>query len=434
MSVTTISAKVVADSVSPHGHRITSMLLTFPRIILAEFNTHRVFSRNTASSRAIPFKKMLQSIKEDPFIPIEWQVDHSGMQGKEYLSKEEYFQLDSFVKVLGTTLISILDKSSKEYLKLKEDIYEKVALIESILAPYVNEVKTLDGWWLFARDKAIEAACILHVLGVTKQLCNRLLEPFMWTTVLCTATEFENFFELRCPKYLGGIKQGQTYRSRKDCLKDFDYENLSELGWLKMNIGQAEIHMMALAESMWDARNESEPKELAEGQWHIVFEDKFDNDKLEALQRELSALPDGPYLIDTAGAKMVMNKSAAIQFDNAVKKHVGIDPFQELKVKIATAWGARTSYTVVGSNMKEDYEKDLKLHDSLIASKHSSPLEHCARVMTLDELKGTTARVKFRMGQKHVGYPELYHSGGVSGMCRNFRGFIQYRHIIENGG
>ena len=44
-----------------------------PRIILAEFNTHRLFSRNSASSRAIPFKKMVQSVLENPFIPIAWQ-------------------------------------------------------------------------------------------------------------------------------------------------------------------------------------------------------------------------------------------------------------------------------------------------------------------------------------------------------------------------
>ena len=80
-----ISAQIVADSKNEFGDRITTMLVTFPRYILAELNTHRMFSKNSASSRAIPFVKMLKSVKENPFIPIAWQKDHPGMQGTEYL-------------------------------------------------------------------------------------------------------------------------------------------------------------------------------------------------------------------------------------------------------------------------------------------------------------------------------------------------------------
>ena len=82
-----IQARILADSISERGDRITTYLLTFPRIILAEFNTHRAFSRNSASSRAIPFKKMVESVQTNPFIPIAWQKDHKGMQGTEYLSE-----------------------------------------------------------------------------------------------------------------------------------------------------------------------------------------------------------------------------------------------------------------------------------------------------------------------------------------------------------
>ena len=87
------SAQVIADSLNsmvrlPDGRRprITTMKITFPRYILAEFNTHRAFSRNSASSRAIPFKKMLKMVEENPFIPMAFQKDHSGMQGTEYLT------------------------------------------------------------------------------------------------------------------------------------------------------------------------------------------------------------------------------------------------------------------------------------------------------------------------------------------------------------
>jgi thymidylate synthase ThyX len=79
-------SEILADSLSPQGDRLTTFKVTFPRIVLAEFNTHRMFSRNSASSRAIPFKKMVKMVEENPFIPIAWQKDHKGMQGTEYFT------------------------------------------------------------------------------------------------------------------------------------------------------------------------------------------------------------------------------------------------------------------------------------------------------------------------------------------------------------
>lgn len=148
-----IKAEIVADSLSPQGDRLTSLLVTFPRIILAEINTHRMLSKNTSSSRAIPFKKMVGAIQENPFIPIAWQKEHKGMQGSEY----------------------IIDNSDL----------------------------ALESNWLVARDKAIYMAEQLNKSGLTKQLCNRLLEPFMWTTMLITGSKegWDNFFELRNPVY-----------------------------------------------------------------------------------------------------------------------------------------------------------------------------------------------------------------------------------------
>ena len=68
-----IQAVIVADSVDTRGNRITSFLLTYPRFIHSELMTHRMFSRNSASSRAIPFGRMVKMVEEDPFIPIAWQ-------------------------------------------------------------------------------------------------------------------------------------------------------------------------------------------------------------------------------------------------------------------------------------------------------------------------------------------------------------------------
>ena len=79
-------AKILADSISLAGHRLTTFEVCFPRIVLAEFNTHRVFSRNSASSRAIPVKKMLEKVQKDPFVPSYWGKNQKGMQAAEQIS------------------------------------------------------------------------------------------------------------------------------------------------------------------------------------------------------------------------------------------------------------------------------------------------------------------------------------------------------------
>lgn len=345
--MTQISAKVIADNKNEFDNRITTMVVTFPRFILAELNTHRVFSRNSASSRAIPFEKMVKSVQENPFIPIAWMKDHKGMQGTEYLFEHD----------------------------------ESVA---------INN-------WLRARDLAVIQAQVLNGGGfVTKQLCNRLLEPFMWHTVIITSTEWENFFALRCPQYdLFSENMPMSFRSKKDLLKyvkeveadEFknQYDSMTDLDWLKLNKGQAEIHMMALAEAMWDAMNESTPKELKAYEWHIPFGDQMDNDKMNLLMLN-HPLEEGEQITR-----------------------------DELKVKIATARCARVSYTVVGEDKIPSIEKDIELHDKFLQQKpfHASPFEHCARAMDDIEagLSGAT--------------------NTNDGWSRNFKGFVQYRAIVE---
>jgi len=83
------AARILADSVSPDGVRLTTMEVVIPRIVLAEFNTHRMFSRNSASSRAIPVEKMLKRVIEDPYIPSEWGQNQKGMQAGEPVSLQD---------------------------------------------------------------------------------------------------------------------------------------------------------------------------------------------------------------------------------------------------------------------------------------------------------------------------------------------------------
>lgn len=192
-----IKAEIIADSKNEFGNRITTFVLTFPRIILAELNTHRALSRNSASSRAIPFDKMLKMVEENPFIPIKWMKDHKGMQGVEYFEN-------------------------------------------------IDDLWELKARWLQARDRAVDQARILSTLGLTKQIVNRLLEPFMWHTAIVTATEWENFFALRAHE-------------------------------------AAEIHLQDLAHKMLGAYNFSNPKQLKTLEWHIPFGDQFDIERLKKL-------------------------------------------------------------------------------------------------------------------------------------------------------
>lgn len=192
------SARVVADSVSPVGIRLVTIEAKMHRYVLSEFNTHRVFSRNSASSRAIPTTKQLEAVRNDPAMPIEFGSNKAGMQAGPPLEGEE------------------LDRAHK--------------------------------MWLEARDNAVESAEALMAAGVHKQVTNRLLEPFMWHTVIVTSTEWDNFYEQRCSP-----------------------------------LAQPEIR--AVAEAMRDAMNASTPRPLDYDRWHLPYVDDVDADEIDPADR-----------------------------------------------------------------------------------------------------------------------------------------------------
>jgi thymidylate synthase ThyX len=145
------ACSILADSGSSAGHRLTTFQITFPRFVLAEFNTHRMLSRNSASSRAIPVEKRIAMIESDPFVPEAFAANKHGMQAGEALDEAEQ---------------------------------EKCREI-----------------WLNAADNAAFHASCLAEMGVHKQWANRLLEPFAWHTVIVTATEWANFWALRISEH-----------------------------------------------------------------------------------------------------------------------------------------------------------------------------------------------------------------------------------------
>lgn len=141
----TITAKIIADSIARDCPRVTTMQLRFPRFILPEFNTHRAFSRNASSSRAIPIERMIDDIVNDTAMPVMWGSNKPGMQSGHEVDKPWY----------------------------------------------CAEI------WRDARDAAIIEARRLAKAGVHKQHVNRLIEPYMHVNVLVTSTEWDNFFTLR---------------------------------------------------------------------------------------------------------------------------------------------------------------------------------------------------------------------------------------------
>jgi thymidylate synthase ThyX len=179
----TITAKVIADSIADGCPRLTTLQLRYPRFIHAEFLTHRAFSRNSSSSRAIPVERMIQDVIDDPAMPIHWGSNKPGMQAGEELESGE---------------------------------------IE----------------WNLAAASAEHHARRLARMGYHKQIVNRILEPFAHINVLVTATDWDNFFALR------------------------DHPD-------------AQPEIAELARVMRVAMGESEPKHLAENEWHLPYIDRM---------------------------------------------------------------------------------------------------------------------------------------------------------------
>lgn len=143
-----IDAKVIADSINPDtGKRITTLAIKIPRIILSEHNTHRSLSRNFSSSRAIPAKKLRKEAWEHPFVPIYWGANKSGMSADQQLTG---FNLS-------------MAKFS----------------------------------WKLAGKFAVMFHKMMEIVGVHKQTCNRIIEPWMSVVGTITSTEWDNFLRLR---------------------------------------------------------------------------------------------------------------------------------------------------------------------------------------------------------------------------------------------
>ena len=314
------------------------------------------------NSRAIPFEKMVEVVEKEPFIPIAWQLQHKGMQGTEYLTNPKH-----------------IEEKNKN--------------------------------WLEARDKAVDCAKVLkqditietntegldyyHIpnTSLSKNYSNRLLEPFMWTTQLITGTResFEHLFEQRCPIYeLEVCPDSVVYAtSKKEFIKKFDcFKDKDDLWWLQNNKGQAEIHFMDLAEKMYDALNESKPRVLKEGDWHIPFD-------WEILKSGKCGNPTSDEIISI----------------------------------ISCAMTARISYTTIEGDKIPDYETALRIYNKCKEQGHFSVFSHIAKCMTDEEYDNW---IKGRIYQDSSDYRTVIPEE-AKGYNKNLRGFVSLRQHVENG-
>lgn len=368
-----IKAEIVAHSKRANtGEEIITYKLTFPRIILSEVNTYKQIEKNTSSSRAIPFEKMVETVENDPFIPLAWQISHKGMQGNKYYTDPD-----------------IIECKTKRWLEARD------AAILAAKNMDIDIISTKKPVFRDIRD-IIEGDNYEVVSGefinpVTKQLKNRILEPWMWVCQLVTGTKesFQHLFEQRCPQYEFYFGK---FKSKKEVL---EYLNIGEieypkpfpktdLDWFKCNKGQAEIHFMDLAEKMYDALNESTPDILKEGEWHIPFQEEIWKSK------QAEKLED--------------------------------------VIKMSCAMTARVSYTTINDNEVLTLEKAKKIYDKCVESGHFSVVSHCAKCMT-DYEYDTWIKGKVEISEE-LNILEVPNES--QGYCKNLKGFIPLRQFVED--
>lgn len=208
----TISAKILTDSRSPEGKRLTTMELRYPRFFHAEFMTHRAFSRNASSSRAIPVERLILDCLEDTAIPSHWGKNEPGMQAREEHDAPIFMR-------------TVFEEEHYEHPETKDDFWNMKAEV-SALSPQEA--------WNFGRDQAVTLARAYAAAGYHKQIVNRIIEPYVHINVVVSATEWENYFSLRMHP-------------------------------------DAEPHINMLATAMHTVLAESTPKRIPHSGWHLPY-------------------------------------------------------------------------------------------------------------------------------------------------------------------
>jgi len=299
-----ISAKVICDSISEAGVRLITYEITYPRLVLSEVNTHRMLSKNSASSRAIPFAKMKEQLTGKP---VRFGQANPGMQDK----GEDYDGV-------------VAHPRDKTILMTPQEAWEK------------------------AKEDAVGWSEAYYNAGFHKQVFNRLSETFQMMKTVLTGTELENYF------------------------------------WLR-NHDAADPSISELARCMWEAREDSKPRLLKAGEWHLPYITTYrHNDEIVY------------YILD--------------------EKNHKVELFLEDAIKVSCARSAAVSFR----NTDYGVEKSREVFERLVGDdrKHGSATEHVATPLA-SEFDG-----EFPYGATHKDRNGDFWSG-------NFMGWLQYRQTIK---
>lgn len=299
------SAKVIAHSKAPNGEELITMEIELHRFILPEFNTHRCFSRNLQSSRAIPVEKMIEQVRTSPALPVHWGKNQRGM-----VAEEEFANKDA---------------------------------------------EHISNRWVLVASKVADEAEYLSELGVHKQVVNRLLEPFMKTKGVVTATKegFESFFKLR---------------SHKD----------------------AQPEIKSLSDKMKEALSKSVPNKLGYGDYHLPYISgvPYNKQGIERIEKTLDEILRNNLHLNEAELNTLIKVSLEDSITNvSTKDNLKMRNLSlEDAVKISSSCCAQVSYR----SLDDSLEKALKIYDMLNLPEngiypedppHFSPTEHVAKIV-----------------------------------------------------
>ena len=187
--------KIIADSLAPCGKRLTTITARYPRIIHSEVLTHRDRERNSASSRAIPWLVMCEQIQNHPFVPLAWGLEQSGMQMGEPIPPE------------------LAEYANKLWLEARDAMVDYANSIANIGETYNRHHRLTSGPRPEYED-----------IKIHKSLPNRLTEPWMYITVVMSATEWENFSLI--DRYLRGCWRSSSCWPASWPLRNCRYRNI----------------------------------------------------------------------------------------------------------------------------------------------------------------------------------------------------------------
>ena len=351
--------KIIAHSIGPNGIEIFTLLCEYPWFIHCNILEDKNISHSVFD---VTDEHVLKQVKERPAMPVLWPKEHHGMQGTEVMPSEK-------------------DKNVTGY-----------------RSEYCSAT------WLGSRDKMLDTAGHLAYQGLSKQLTNRLIEPWVMCRDVMTFTkpQIEGFFALRHPTFL------------KD--KDFEVPEGALVDQVNDEIDldfPAEYNIQQLAICMKKAMDESTPTKLEEGQWHLPFVTEED-------------------MIDIANS--IPQTKEVWESDPAGQKL-----FEEKLIRLSASRAAITSYN---TNKGHSIEMELDLAKRLVDENHWGPFEHQAMAIDEDvEREFFERTMKVSLGTKMVGTPK--HTEGIELRVnaykdwdeiwsRNFQGWVQARATLDS--